>query len=421
MEKFRTQLYEESQAMHFSLDSRGGRVFSLKKRSGILSRSFDGSWKSHALETASREEAAKALAWKSLGSFLPAPDRLPDDAGEILEANAFLTDFLQRLNLQEWTLLFRAGSTQRLIRNTQRREVRNAFRHYSVTARFRVRGQGASLEVGEGSSEGLKFNLDGLARRVDEAIENRRHIRRVAINGQVPVVLQAGEGGILFHEILGHSLEADYVYQGLSPFSPDDLDRPIVSDAITILCRDERDPFFRDAAVDDEGEVSPSPLLVEKGILRRFISDYAYQRLLHLRDRGHARLEDFSRIPQPRMFATYVQPGSVAAAEIVASVPHGIYAREFGDGGLDFRSGRFYFRIRQAYLIEKGCLAAPIGGLTVSGEAREILRDVRLVGDDFKYDRGVSYCQKNGQILPVRVGQPTIRIDRLWVSGGDDA
>ena len=219
MEKFKTQLYEESQAMHFSLDSRGGRVFSLKKRSGILSRSFDGSWKSHALETASREEAAKALAWKSLGSFPPAPDRLPEDAGEILEANAFLTDFLQRLDLQEWTLLFRAGSRQRLIRNTQRREVRNAFRHYSVTARFRVRGQSASLEVGEGSSEGLKFNLDGLARRVDEAIANRRHLRRVAINGQVPVVLQAGEGGILFHEILGHSLEADYVYQGLSPFS----------------------------------------------------------------------------------------------------------------------------------------------------------------------------------------------------------
>jgi predicted Zn-dependent protease len=421
MEKFRTQLYEESQTMQFALDSRGGREFSLKKRSGVLSRTFDGNWKSRAVETSSLEDAARALSWKNSGRLQLASPGLPADAGEILGANGYLTDCLQRLDLQEWRLLFRARHCRRLIRNTRRQEVRNGFSRFSLTVKLKVRGEPEELEVSEGSSEGMKFNLNGLARRIGEALENQKNRRRVVMDLQVPVLLQSGEGAILFHEILGHSLEADYVYQGISPFTTADLGRLIVPESITILCRDPRDPFFKDAGCDDEGETCPSPLLVENGVLRRFISDYAYQKLLRLKDRGHARLEDFSHIPQPRMFATYVQPGSVPAAEIVASTPYGIYAREFGDGGLDFRSGRFYFRIRQSYLIEKGRLTAPVGSLTVSGRIREILQDIIMVGDDFKYDRGVSYCQKNGQILPVRVGQPTIKIDKLRVYGGRGA
>ncbi len=421
MEKFRTQLYEESQTLQFAMDSRGSREFSLKKRSGTLTRSFDGSWKSRALETGSGEEAARALSWKNSGRIRQDMPGLPVDPGAILDANGFLAGFLQRLDLQEWQLLIRAQGCRRLIRNTRRQDVQNGFSRYSVTARLKARNGPEELEVGEGSGEGLKFNLDGMVRRINEALECQKHRRRVVFDRQVPVVLQAGEGAILFHETLGHALEADYVYQGVSPFSKADLGRAIVPEAITILCRDERDPFFRDAAVDDEGEVCPDPLLVEGGVLRRFISDYACQKLLRLPDRGHARLEDFSRIPQPRMFATYVQPGAIPAAEIVASTPFGVYAREFGDGGLDFRSGRFFFRIRQAYLIEKGRLGAPLGALTVSGEIREILRAISMVGDDFKYDRGTSYCQKNGQVLPVRVGQPTVKIDKLWVNGGHGA
>jgi len=407
--------------MQFELDSRGGREFSLKKRSGILTRSCDGGWSSQAVETSSREEAARALSWKSGGRMKLEPLDLPSDAGEILDDNGVLTGSLQRLDLQEWRLLFRARRCRRLIRNTHRQDVQSAFSQFSVTARLLGRGQGEELEVSEGSCTGLSFNQDGLARRIGEALENQKNRREIGFRGQVPLVLQAGEGGILFHEILGHALEADYVHQEVSPFTPADLGRRIVPESITILCRDESDPFFRDAGVDDEGEACPSPLLVENGVLRRFISDYAYQRILRLKDRGHCRLEDFSCIPQPRMFATYVQPGHVPASEIIASTPRGIYAREFGDGGLDFRSGRFYFCIRQSYLIDKGRLGAPLGRLTVSGHIREILNDIAMVGDDFRYDRGTSYCQKNGQVLPVRVGQPTIKIENVWVSGGAGA
>ncbi len=411
------QLFEHNQSMQFSLDSRGGREFSLKKKSGVLIRSFDGSWKSRSEETGSSGEATKTISGKTLGSRQPDLSPLPMDAGAILADNRFLTDFLSQLALQEWKLLFRARRCLRAIQNTQRQKLKTVFSHFSISIKFRTLNRPEELEVSEGSSEALKFNLNGLTRRISETIENQKNRCRTELNCEVPVVLQAGEGAILFHEILGHSLEADYVSQGVSPFNLSDLDRAIVPPQITIHSRDDRDPFFKGAGADDEGEICPSPLLVENGILRRFISDYAYQRMLKLKDRGHARLEDFSCIPQPRMFATYVQPGRFPAAEILASTPYGIYAREFGDGGLDFQSGRFYFNIRQSYLIEKGRLTAPIGHLTVSGRVREILNDIGMVGDDFKYDRGVSYCQKNGQILPVRVGQPTIKINKLRVNG----
>jgi len=421
MEKFRTQLAEDSQSMQFSLDSKGGREFSLKKKSGVLLRSFDGNWKSRSEETGQKEGMARALPGKSPGRRQPEPPSLPMDTGEILDDNRFLIDFLNRLALSEWKLLFRAHCCRRDIQNTRRQKLKTVFSHFSVSVRFRSRSHPQELEVSEGSSEGLKFNLNGLPRRISETVDNYKNRSRTAINCEIPVVLQAGEGAILFHEILGHSLEADYVCQGVSPFTLSDLDRAIVPPQITIHCRDDRDPFFKHVVADDEGEACPSPLLVENGVLRRFISDYSCQRMLRLGDRGHARQEDFGCIPQPRMFATYVQPGRYPAAEIIASTPYGIYAREFGDGGLDFQSGRFYFNIRQSYLIEKGRLTAPVGNLTVGGRIREILNDIGMVGDDFKYDRGVSYCQKNGQILPVRVGQPTIKINRMQVSGGPGA
>jgi len=421
MEKFKTNLHEDTRSMQFSLDSKDNREYSLKRKGGVLIRSFDGSWKSQAFETIAKEEVAKHMAWKSADRSRSNPFPPADAAGKIMVDHGFLINFLCRLGLQEWKLLFRARHCLRTIQNTHRQELLTNFNHYSITARLKIKNYPLELEISEGSSEALKFNLDGLTRRISETVENSKNCRKIVFNDQVPVVLQSGEGAILFHEILGHSLEADYVYHGFSPFSLRDLDKTIIPAALTILCQDSRDPFFKDSPVDDEGETCPSPVLVENGVLRRFIADYYYQKLLRLPERGHARLEDFSHIPLPRMFAIYVQPGSYPAEEIIASTPYGIYAREFGDGGLDFGAGRFFFNIRQSYLIEKGRLTAPIGSLTVSGQIREILNDIGMVGNDFKYDRGVSYCQKNGQILPVRVGQPTIKINKLFVNGGQGA
>ena len=407
--------------MQFSLDHKDNREYSLKRRGGVLTRSFDGSWHSRAFETIAQDEVSKHMSWKPAGRSRSLPLQQADAAGKILAEHRLLIDFLNRLGLQEWQLLFRSRQCLRTIQNTRRQELRAAYNHHSISVRLKIKNQAQAAEIGEGSNEALKFNLDGLKQRISEAVENGKNCRRVAFNSQVPVVLQAGEGAILFHEILGHSLEADYVYHGFSPFSLRDLGKTVSPAALTVLCQDSRDPFFKDSPVDDEGETCPSPLLVENGVLRRFIADYHYQKMLRLPDRGHARLEDFSRIPLPRMFAIYVQPGMYPAEEILASTPYGIYAREFGDGGLDFGAGRFFFNIRQSYLIEKGRLTAPLGNLTVSGQIREILNDIGMVGDDFKYDRGISYCQKSGQIVPVRVGQPTIKINKLFVNGGPGA
>jgi predicted Zn-dependent protease len=421
MEKFKTSLHEDTRSMQFSLDNKDSREYTLKRKGGVLARSFDGSWKSRAYETITNDGVARNMSMKSAGRSRATPFPAADAAGKIMVDHAFLIDFLNRSGLQEWKLQFRTKHCRRVVQNTHRQEFQTSFNHYSITARLKLKNFPMELEFSEGSSAGLKFNLDGLTQRISETIGNCRSSRKVVFNDQVPVVLQAGEGAILFHEILGHSLEADYVYHGFSPFSLPDLDKTIIPAALTILTQDSRDPFFKGSAVDDEGEACPSPLLVENGVLRRFITDYHYQKLLRLRERGHARLEDFSHIPLPRMFAIYVQPGSYPADEIIASTAYGIFAREFGDGGLDFGAGRFFFNIRQSYLIEKGRLTAPLGSLTVSGKIREILNDIGMVGNDFKYDRGVSYCQKNGQVLHVRVGQPTIKINKLHVNGGPGA
>jgi len=421
MEKFKTCLHEDAQSMQFSLDNKDNREYSLKRKGGVLTRSFDGSWKSRAFETMAKDDVARQMSWKSSDRSRATSFFAADAVGKIMVDNTFLIDFLSRLGLQEWKLQFRARHCLRTVQNMHRQELQTRFSHFSVTARLKLKNHPLELEVSEGSHEGLKFNLNGLTQRIAETVGNCRNCRKVIFKDQVPVVLQAGEGAILFHEILGHSLEADYVYHGFSPFSLADLGQSIIPAALTVLTQDSRDPFFKGMPVDDEGEVCPSPLLVENGVLRRFIADYCFQKLLRLPERGHARLEDFSRIPLPRMFAIYVQPGPFPAEEIIASTAYGIYAREFGDGGLDFGAGRFFFNIRQSYLIEKGRLTAPLGSLTVSGKIREILNDIGMVGNDFKYDRGVSYCQKNGQVLHVRVGQPTIKINRMHVNGGTGA
>ncbi|MEI6614284.1 MAG: metallopeptidase TldD-related protein, partial [Chrysiogenales bacterium] len=343
MEKFKTNLHEDTRSMQFSLDSKDNREYSLKRKSGVLIRSFDGSWKSRAFETIAKEEVDKHMSRKSSGRSQQIPFPPAEAAGKIMVDHGFLIDFLCRLGLQEWKLLFRARHCCRSVQNTHRQELHANLDHYSITARLKIKNYPLEMEISEGSSEGLKFNLDGLTQRIGETVENCKNFRKKAFNAQVPVVLQAGDGAILFHEILGHSLEADYVYHGFSPFSLRDLNETIIPAALTILCQDNRDPFFKGSPVDDEGETCPSPLLVENGVLRRFIADYHYQKLLRLRERGHARLEDFSHIPLPRMFAIYVQPGACPAEEIIASTPYGIYAREFGDGGLDFGAGRFFF------------------------------------------------------------------------------
>ena len=226
------------------------------------------------------------------------------------------------------------------------------------------------------------------------------------------------EGGIVFHEILGHSLETDHIQKKLSPFNTSDIGRKVVSGNITLSTFREGDPFFENAGFDDEGLVRNRSVLIEKGVLRHFISNTSCSEKLGIEDSGSARMEDFSMRPMPRMFSIYLENGRYSQKELMASTEKGVFAREFGDGKVLFHKNRFYFNIPSAYMIRKGKVAEPLGSIVVSGKVDEVFNSVEMIGDDFSLDRGISYCYKDGQTVNVRVGQPSVKINKMKFSWG---
>jgi len=424
MRRFHFRLAEENRTFTFSADARGRHEYSLAKRCGLQEREYAGEWRSRSLEVGTAKELARELNLRDWPPRRAGPFERLYGGALLLETRLALENFLERLGCSHWRIVFRARSTERAVVRSGGHKVAAVYgrlNHFSVGVSARPKGVDGELETSEGSTAGFRFNLDGLCQRLAEMTDNSR--RCVPFKGTqvLPVVLAPGEGGIFFHEILGHSLEADHVHAGLSPFGPQDLGRAVTAPSLSVVTRDGRDRFFQDCPADDEGETPHSPLLVENGMLRQFISDSFHRRLLSLGSAGHARTEDFTRVPQPRMFALYVQPGSSDADEIIASTGCGVYAREFGAGRVDFDKDFFYFHISDSSLIDNGRLVQPLGPLLVSGSIRRVMAAVEMVGNDFRYDRGVSHCTKNGQVILVRVGQPTVKIAALTVSEGVDA
>ncbi len=192
----------------------------------------------------------------------------------------------------------------------------------------------------------------------------------------------------------------------------------IISKNVNLVAEYEGGMFFSNRKCDDEGVSSKPSILVENGILRNFISDIYYKNLLNIKTSGYSRVEDFSKVPMPRMFAIYLKPGPYNAQELIESTKHGIYAKEFGEGKTYFNKNSFFFNIKEAYLIENGKLTSPLGDIIVKGNIMETLNSVDMIANDFRYDKGISYCFKNGQTLNVRVGQPTVKINNLFVKSG---
>jgi len=418
MERFAITLAEAGQTGSMSLDARQQCECILRQISGVQQREFDGTWRSRSLECGAQADLADHLPARTrITALLPESGPLLD-AGQIVNEHRFLIAAINALNLADWQFQFRIKKNRRLVVDRSGRVNLSRFDHFSVTVRFRIKSGSAHLEVGEGNIAGFKFNQSGLSQRIGELVSSQRRMKRMVFPDPLPVILQAGEGGILFHEILGHSLEADYVCRGVSPFSPADLGKMIVSQPMNLTTRDPNDPFFAGCQGDDEGEKAATDQLIEDGCLQTFISDLSHSQQLKLAGGGHCRCEDFSRLPQPRTYALYVRPGAFEAGEILQQTRRGILAREFGAATIDFHRDRFSFIIHEAHLVEAGKVTAPLGSVTVSGGIRQTLNQVTMIGNDFRYDRGVSYCLKNGQLVNVRVGQPTIRIDGLSVSQG---
>lgn len=417
MKKFSVKLIEENLAHYFTIDSAGKREFIFKNRIGALQRHYNGGWRSSSREFGSINEARKWLGRDSRRK--KGSSKRPEisfNPGKMVRDHQPVIDCLEQLSLADWKIIFTLQENNRNVFEGDGEEKVNHFSHCSILLKLKLEGREDYIEVGEGRTDGCKFNRDALCVRAKSIVFNQRDSRYISFAEKVPVILSSGVGGILIHEILGHSLEADYIFQKLSPISLSDVGRKIVSSGINLLIHDKKDTFFKGIKCDDEGKVPPDIYLIRRGVLRYLISDCFYQRLLETDQSGHARTMDFNHIPIPRMYALYLAAGDYHPDECIESTRFGIYAKEFGEGKVLFHKNTFFFNIEEAYLIERGRLSAPLGNIIVQGNIVEVLNSIEMVANDFRYDTGNSYCFKNGQVLNVRVGQPTIKMNNLMVS-----
>lgn len=234
--------------------------------------------------------------------------------------------------------------------------------------------------------------------------------------GVMPVVLGNGWPGVLLHEAIGHGLEGDFNRKGSSAFSGR-IGEQVASEQCTIVDDGTLADRRGSLSIDDEGTPTQCTTLIENGILTGYMQDKHNAKLMNTQSTGNGRRESYAHLPMPRMTNTYMLNGQYEHDEIIASVKKGIYASNFGGGQVDITSGNFVFSANQAYLIEDGKLTAPIKGATLIGDGPSVLTKVSMVGNNLALDRGVGVCGKQGQSVPVGVGQPSLKVDELTVGG----
>lgn len=252
----------------------------------------------------------------------------------------------------------------------------------------------------------------------------REAVRQALVNleatpapaGTMPVVLGPGWPGVLLHEAVGHGLEGDFNRKGSSAFTGR-LGERVASPLCTIVDDGTLKGRRGSLNIDDEGTPSQQTTLIENGVLKGYMQDKLNARLMGVQSTGNGRRESYSHLPMPRMTNTYMLAGKSDPNEIIASVDKGLYAVNFGGGQVDITSGKFVFNASEAYLIEKGKITQPVKGATLIGNGPDILMQVSMVGNDLKLDQGVGVCGKEGQSVPVGVGQPTLKIDAMTVGG----
>jgi len=234
--------------------------------------------------------------------------------------------------------------------------------------------------------------------------------------GSMTVVLGPGWPGVLLHEAVGHGLEGDFNRKGTSAFAGR-LSEPVASPLCTVVDDGTLASRRGSLNIDDEGTPTQYTVLIENGVLKGYMQDKLNARLMGMAPTGNGRRQSYAHLPLPRMTNTYMLAGPHDPAEIIASVDKGLYAVNFGGGQVDITSGKFVFSASEAYLIENGKVTRPVKGATLIGNGPDVLTRVSMVGNDLKLDEGVGTCGKDGQSVPVGVGQPTLRVDGLTVGG----
>ncbi len=290
----------------------------------------------------------------------------------------------------------------------------------NVTVILEENGKREQGSMGGGARKDYSYFLDQ-----DKAVEyGKEAVRQAVVNleaidapaGNMTVVLGPGWPGILLHEAIGHGLEGDFNRKGTSAFSHM-IGKRVASELCTVVDDGTLEGRRGSLNIDDEGVPTEKTVLIEKGILKGYMQDKLNARLMGVQSTGNGRRESYAHLPMPRMTNTYMLPGSHDPAEIIKSVKKGLYAKNFGGGQVDITSGKFVFSASEAYLIEDGKITSSVKGATLIGNGPEVLTKVSMVGNDLELDAGVGTCGKEGQSVPVGVGQPTIKIDGLTVGG----
>lgn len=283
------------------------------------------------------------------------------------------------------------------------------------------RERGSAGAGGRHSYDFFKSDKDGrpyFEMLADEAL----HMARVNMEavaspaGTMPVVLGNGWPGVLLHEAVGHGLEGDFNRKGASTFSGRIGER-VAAKGVTVVDDGTMADRRGSLSVDDEGTPTQHNVLIEDGILKGYMQDKMNARLMGVAPTGNGRRESFAHLPMPRMTNTYMLGGQYDPQEIIATIDKGIYAPNFAGGQVDITSGKFVFSSAEAYLIENGKITAPVKGATLIGNGPEVMQKISMIGNDVALDRGVGVCGKDGQSVPVGVGQPTLKVDELTVGG----
>ena len=289
----------------------------------------------------------------------------------------------------------------------------------SVTVIAEQKGRREVGSSGGGGRFGLAYFDDAqISKYVDQAVHAAltNLEARPAPAGEMTVVLGSGWPGILLHEAIGHGLEGDFNRKGSSAFSGR-VGQRVAAKGVTVLDDGTMADRRGSLNVDDEGNTSARNVLIEDGILKGYIQDAMNARLMGVAPTGNGRRESYAHVPMPRMTNTYMLGGNKEPEEIVRSIKKGLYAVNFGGGQVDITSGKFVFSASEAYWVENGKILYPVKGATLVGSGPDCLKRVSLIGNDMALDSGVGTCGKDGQSVPVGVGQPTLRIDGLTVGG----
>lgn len=324
--------------------------------------------------------------------------------------------------VQEVTVSLSATHDTILVCNEQYQlnaDIRPLVRLY-VSVIVEHKGQREQGSSGGGARETLAYllkpehSIQYAQQAVQQALINLE--AQEAPAGLYPVVLAAGWPGVLLHEAVGHGLEGDFNRKGTSAFS-NALGQQVASSQCTVVDNGTLANRRGSLSIDDEGTTTQETLLIENGILRNYLQDRQNARLMGMPTTGNGRRESYAHIPMPRMTNTYLEAGKYAPEDIIGSVKKGLYAVNFAGGQVDITSGKFVFSASEAYLIENGKVTTPVKGATLIGDGPEVMQKISQVGNDLQLDSGIGNCGKEGQNLPVGVGQPTLKIDELTVGG----